>query len=216
MFSLFSQIKHVFLSVYEVVTITGDVNGAGTDANIFITFFGDYGITPKLHLASKWVHMKLCWPETPFIIICVNNKWSSSRTSRCLQLCMNMFFLLMIFNTIVLSFPEFTAQTRGIRVCSSLIEGNPDLAAVVTFTCAHDILEPFIKEQYLICMMTKSDSARFIALHNERLQYACAVHHYDGLVWILWKCIALCCRENICNALLFCFQTHIIQTISSA
>ncbi|XP_016373226.1 lipoxygenase homology domain-containing protein 1 [Sinocyclocheilus rhinocerous] len=39
--------------VYEVVTITGDVNGAGTDANIFITLFGEYGITPKLHLASK-------------------------------------------------------------------------------------------------------------------------------------------------------------------
>ncbi len=96
------------------------------------------------------------------------------------------------------------------------MEGNPDLAAVVMFTCAHDILEPFIKEQYFICMMTKSDSAWFIALHNERLWYACAVHHYDELVWILWKCIALCCRENICSALLFCFQTHIIQTISSA
>uniref|UniRef100_A0A8C1NXH5 Lipoxygenase homology domains 1b n=1 Tax=Cyprinus carpio TaxID=7962 RepID=A0A8C1NXH5_CYPCA len=53
MYSVFSQIKRVFLSVYEVVTITGDVNGAGTDANIFITLFGDYGITPKLHLASK-------------------------------------------------------------------------------------------------------------------------------------------------------------------
>uniref|UniRef100_A0A672LZQ6 PLAT domain-containing protein n=1 Tax=Sinocyclocheilus grahami TaxID=75366 RepID=A0A672LZQ6_SINGR len=53
MYSVFLQIKHVFLSVYEVVTITGDVNGAGTDANIFITLFGEYGITPKLHLASK-------------------------------------------------------------------------------------------------------------------------------------------------------------------
>ncbi|XP_030643524.1 lipoxygenase homology domain-containing protein 1 [Chanos chanos] len=39
--------------VYEVVTITGDVAGAGTDANVFITLFGDYGITPKLHLASN-------------------------------------------------------------------------------------------------------------------------------------------------------------------
>ncbi|TRZ03142.1 hypothetical protein DNTS_014536 [Danionella cerebrum] len=39
--------------VYEVVTITGDVNGAGTDANVFVTLFGDYGITPKLHLASN-------------------------------------------------------------------------------------------------------------------------------------------------------------------
>ncbi|KAL6458734.1 hypothetical protein MHYP_G00322060 [Metynnis hypsauchen] len=39
--------------VYEVVTVTGDVTGAGTDANVFITLFGEYGITPKLHLASK-------------------------------------------------------------------------------------------------------------------------------------------------------------------
>lgn len=40
-------------AVYEVVTITGDENGAGTDANVFVTLFGDYGITPKIHLASK-------------------------------------------------------------------------------------------------------------------------------------------------------------------
>ncbi|XP_060788698.1 lipoxygenase homology domain-containing protein 1 [Neoarius graeffei] len=39
--------------VYEVVTITGEVAGAGTDANIFVTLFGDYGITPKVHLASN-------------------------------------------------------------------------------------------------------------------------------------------------------------------
>lgn len=39
--------------VYEVVAITGDERGAGTDANVFITLFGDYGITPKVHLASK-------------------------------------------------------------------------------------------------------------------------------------------------------------------
>ncbi|KAJ8261234.1 hypothetical protein COCON_G00169570 [Conger conger] len=39
--------------VYEVVTITGDVRGAGTDANVFVTLFGDYGTTPKVHLASK-------------------------------------------------------------------------------------------------------------------------------------------------------------------
>lgn len=41
------------LSVYEVVTITGDVKGAGTDANVFVTLFGDFGVTPKVHLASK-------------------------------------------------------------------------------------------------------------------------------------------------------------------
>ncbi|KAM4578886.1 lipoxygenase homology domain-containing protein 1 [Fundulus diaphanus] len=39
--------------VYEVVTITGDERGAGTDANVFITLFGEYGITPKIHLASN-------------------------------------------------------------------------------------------------------------------------------------------------------------------
>ncbi|KAJ8405697.1 hypothetical protein AAFF_G00316770 [Aldrovandia affinis] len=42
--------------VYEVVTITGDVRGAGTDANVFVIFFGEYGITPKVHLASKIGH----------------------------------------------------------------------------------------------------------------------------------------------------------------
>uniref|UniRef100_A0AAY4A0E6 PLAT domain-containing protein n=1 Tax=Denticeps clupeoides TaxID=299321 RepID=A0AAY4A0E6_9TELE len=39
--------------VYEVVTVTGDVKGAGTDANVFVTLFGEYGVTPKVHLASK-------------------------------------------------------------------------------------------------------------------------------------------------------------------
>ena len=40
-------------AVYEVVTITGDEKGAGTYANIFVSLFGSYGITPKVHLASK-------------------------------------------------------------------------------------------------------------------------------------------------------------------
>uniref|UniRef100_A0A3Q1FQV9 Lipoxygenase homology PLAT domains 1a n=1 Tax=Acanthochromis polyacanthus TaxID=80966 RepID=A0A3Q1FQV9_9TELE len=40
-------------SVYEVVTVTGDVKGAGTDANVFVTLFGDFGVTPKVHLASS-------------------------------------------------------------------------------------------------------------------------------------------------------------------
>ncbi|XP_013861897.1 lipoxygenase homology domain-containing protein 1 [Austrofundulus limnaeus] len=39
--------------VYEVVTITGDVKGAGTDANVFVTLFGDFGVSPKVHLASN-------------------------------------------------------------------------------------------------------------------------------------------------------------------
>uniref|UniRef100_A0A8C6KMV9 ST8 alpha-N-acetyl-neuraminide alpha-2,8-sialyltransferase 5 n=1 Tax=Nothobranchius furzeri TaxID=105023 RepID=A0A8C6KMV9_NOTFU len=40
-------------TVFEVVTITGDVKGAGTDANVFVTLFGDFGVSPKVHLASK-------------------------------------------------------------------------------------------------------------------------------------------------------------------
>ncbi|XP_078473113.1 lipoxygenase homology domain-containing protein 1 [Lampetra planeri] len=40
-------------AVYEVVTATGDVRGAGTDANVFVTLFGESGISPKLHLSSK-------------------------------------------------------------------------------------------------------------------------------------------------------------------
>lgn len=85
------------------------------------------------------------------------------------------------------------------------------------WTCAHDILEPFIKDQYFICMIRLGERRserlrRFIAPHNEGLQYTCAVHHYDGLEWIrLWKCIALCCREKHRSTLLFCFQTHIIH-----
>lgn len=43
------------LPVYEVVTVSGDVKGAGTDANVFVTLFGDFGVSPKVHLASKWV-----------------------------------------------------------------------------------------------------------------------------------------------------------------
>uniref|UniRef100_A0A8C4ZN74 Lipoxygenase homology PLAT domains 1 n=1 Tax=Gadus morhua TaxID=8049 RepID=A0A8C4ZN74_GADMO len=34
-------------------TVTGDVKGAGTDANVFVTLFGDFGVSPKVHLASK-------------------------------------------------------------------------------------------------------------------------------------------------------------------
>uniref|UniRef100_A0A8C3KZD0 Lipoxygenase homology domains 1 n=1 Tax=Chrysolophus pictus TaxID=9089 RepID=A0A8C3KZD0_CHRPC len=40
-------------ALYEVVTVTGDVRGAGTDANVFVTLFGEFGITPKTHLTSK-------------------------------------------------------------------------------------------------------------------------------------------------------------------
>ncbi|XP_016306772.1 lipoxygenase homology domain-containing protein 1-like [Sinocyclocheilus anshuiensis] len=39
--------------VYEAVTVTGDVKGAGTDANVFVTLYGEFGVTPKVHLARK-------------------------------------------------------------------------------------------------------------------------------------------------------------------
>lgn len=49
------SLRSVFFSppVYEVVTATGDVRGAGTDANVFITLFGENGLSPKLHLTSR-------------------------------------------------------------------------------------------------------------------------------------------------------------------
>ncbi|XP_027253746.1 lipoxygenase homology domain-containing protein 1 isoform X3 [Cricetulus griseus] len=49
------ELEHEYYKakVYEVVTATGDVRGAGTDANVFITIFGENGLSPKLHLTSK-------------------------------------------------------------------------------------------------------------------------------------------------------------------
>uniref|UniRef100_A0A3B3YF21 PLAT domain-containing protein n=1 Tax=Poecilia mexicana TaxID=48701 RepID=A0A3B3YF21_9TELE len=49
----YGEVKHQIFTVYEVVTVTGDVKGAGTDANVFVTLFGDFGVSPKVHLASK-------------------------------------------------------------------------------------------------------------------------------------------------------------------
>uniref|UniRef100_I3JKU2 Lipoxygenase homology PLAT domains 1 n=1 Tax=Oreochromis niloticus TaxID=8128 RepID=I3JKU2_ORENI len=48
-----NQIENEDFTLYEVVAVTGDVKGAGTDANVFVTLFGDFGVTPKVHLASK-------------------------------------------------------------------------------------------------------------------------------------------------------------------
>uniref|UniRef100_A0A8C6APF6 Lipoxygenase homology PLAT domains 1 n=1 Tax=Monodon monoceros TaxID=40151 RepID=A0A8C6APF6_MONMO len=49
------ELQHEYYKakVYEVVTATGDVRGAGTNANVFITIFGENGLSPKLHLTSK-------------------------------------------------------------------------------------------------------------------------------------------------------------------
>jgi len=43
----------VWYPEYEVVTVTGDARGAGTNANVFITIFGKTGQTPKLQLRSS-------------------------------------------------------------------------------------------------------------------------------------------------------------------
>ncbi|XP_036889676.1 lipoxygenase homology domain-containing protein 1 isoform X1 [Sturnira hondurensis] len=49
------ELEHEYYKakVYEVVVATGDVRCAGTDANVFITMFGENGLTPKLQLTSK-------------------------------------------------------------------------------------------------------------------------------------------------------------------
>ena len=38
--------------VYTITTITGDIRGAGTDANVFLTVFGKKGRTPKIQLSN--------------------------------------------------------------------------------------------------------------------------------------------------------------------
>ena len=39
---------------YKIMTHTGDVRGAGTDANVHITLFGDGGDTGQHKLSNKW------------------------------------------------------------------------------------------------------------------------------------------------------------------
>lgn len=38
---------------YKVHVFTGDVKGAGTDANVFITIFGEYGDTGERQLGKS-------------------------------------------------------------------------------------------------------------------------------------------------------------------
>ena len=47
----FSELKPV---QYEVKVYTGDVSGAGTDANVFINLFGEHGDTGKRPLSKKF------------------------------------------------------------------------------------------------------------------------------------------------------------------
>lgn len=41
------------LTEYELTVITGDKNGAGTDANVFVTIYGKSGQTEKVALKNK-------------------------------------------------------------------------------------------------------------------------------------------------------------------
>ena len=50
------NLNHYYLllfSVYEVVTVTGDRKGAGTDANVLVTLYGLRGTSKKLALNPK-------------------------------------------------------------------------------------------------------------------------------------------------------------------
>lgn len=40
-------------NVYEITFVTGDVEGAGTDANVYITLFGDNGTSPEIRAPSN-------------------------------------------------------------------------------------------------------------------------------------------------------------------
>ena len=59
-----NQIKQIFIKysskhfsfsilVYEVDVLTGDVRGAGTDAHVFITIYGDRGNTGRVQLVNR-------------------------------------------------------------------------------------------------------------------------------------------------------------------
>ena len=55
------KLINVILSVfsvhkYRVHVITGDVKGAGTDANVFITLFGAYGDSGERPLSKSETH----------------------------------------------------------------------------------------------------------------------------------------------------------------
>ena len=49
-------IEIIFL-VYDISVLTGDVRGAGTDANVFLTVFGERGRTPKTKLSNGYIEI---------------------------------------------------------------------------------------------------------------------------------------------------------------
>ena len=64
----FSRVKHIFCIIfplfsvikYQVDVFTGDIWGGGTDANIYITIYGDRGDTGvrQLYAETKGVYFK--------------------------------------------------------------------------------------------------------------------------------------------------------------
>lgn len=46
--SLFCDSREARITTYEVSVVTGDVRGAGTNANVYITIYGEEGDTGKL------------------------------------------------------------------------------------------------------------------------------------------------------------------------
>lgn len=43
----------IFLSEFEVTVVTGDKMFAGTDANVFITFYGNHGVSQRVPLKNR-------------------------------------------------------------------------------------------------------------------------------------------------------------------
>ena len=43
--------------VYAVEVLTGDVRGAGTDAHVFVTIYGDRGNTGRVQLVNRLVQL---------------------------------------------------------------------------------------------------------------------------------------------------------------
>ncbi|PKU28031.1 hypothetical protein llap_21665 [Limosa lapponica baueri] len=48
--------------LYEVTVVTGDIEGGGTDASIFMTVFGSNGNTEEMQLEKNGDSL-LCWPD---------------------------------------------------------------------------------------------------------------------------------------------------------
>ena len=46
--TLFCDSREARITTYEVSVVTGDVRGAGTNANVYITMYGEEGDTGKL------------------------------------------------------------------------------------------------------------------------------------------------------------------------